>query len=65
MRICIFILIFSNIFSQKTKKQELLIPYRDGNLWGLCDTLGIVKVKPLCSLASHVLKKDDYSDILE
>ena len=46
MRICIFILIFSNIFSQKTKKQELLIPYRDGNLWGLCDTLGIVKVKP-------------------
>ena len=24
-----------------------------------------LKVKPLCSLASHVLKKDDYSDILE
>ena len=22
-------------------------------------------MKPLCSLASHVLKKDDYSDILE
>lgn len=24
-----------------------------------------LKVKPLCSYASHVLKKDDYSDILE
>ena len=24
-----------------------------------------LKVKPLCSIASHVLKKDDYSDILE
>ena len=24
-----------------------------------------LKVKPLCSLASHVLKKDNYSDILE
>ena len=24
-----------------------------------------LKVKPLCSIASHVLKKDDYSDIVE
>ena len=44
--ILIFILLTSNIFSQNLKKNELLIPYRDGNLWGFCDTLGVVKVKP-------------------
>lgn len=42
----LFLLSVTNIFSQNVKKNELLLPYRDGNLWGLCDTLGKVKVKP-------------------
>ncbi len=42
----LFLLSVTTVFSQKTKKNELLVPYRDGNLWGLCDTLGKVKVKP-------------------
>jgi len=42
----LFLLSVTSVFSQKTKKNELLVPYRDGNLWGLCDTLGTVKVKP-------------------
>lgn len=36
----------TNVFSQSLKKNELLLPYRDGNLWGFCDTLGKVRVKP-------------------
>ncbi|GEM_PF-686091 len=42
----LFLLSVTTVFSQNTKKNELLLPYRDGNLWGLCDTLGKVKVKP-------------------
>ena len=40
-----FTLLFTTLsFSQNNNP---LIPYRDGNLWGFCDTLGNVKVKPL------------------
>jgi len=42
----LFLLSVTSVFSQNAKKNELLLPYRDGNLWGLCDTLGKVKVKP-------------------
>ncbi|MBB4807603.1 hypothetical protein HNP38_002909 [Chryseobacterium defluvii] len=42
----IFLLINASLFSQNKKKHEILLPYRNGNLWGLCDTLGVVKVKP-------------------
>ncbi|WP_347068605.1 WG repeat-containing protein [Flavobacterium sp. WV_118_3] len=42
----LFLLSVTMVFSQNTKKNQLLLPYRDGNLWGLCDTLGKVKVKP-------------------
>ncbi|THF49894.1 hypothetical protein E6C50_11110 [Flavobacterium supellecticarium] len=42
----LFLLSVTTAFSQNAKKNELLVPYRDGNLWGLCDTLGKVKVKP-------------------
>ncbi|MEO4006603.1 WG repeat-containing protein [Flavobacterium sp. CAU 1735] len=42
----LFLLSITTVFSQNAKKNELLLPYRDGNLWGLCDTLGKVKVKP-------------------
>ncbi|MPT34729.1 MAG: hypothetical protein E2604_06495, partial [Flavobacterium sp.] len=42
----LFLVSVTTVFSQHTKKNELLLPYRDGNLWGLCDTLGKVKVKP-------------------
>lgn len=59
--ILIFLLIASNLFSQNFKKNELLIPYRDGNLWGLCDTLSVVKVKPF---AKHIEKFVIDSDFL-
>lgn len=40
-----FTLLFTTLaFSQNNSP---LIPYRDGKLWGFCDTLGNVKVKPL------------------
>ena len=42
----LFLLSVTTAFSQNARKNELLVPYRDGNLWGLCDTLGKVKVKP-------------------
>lgn len=37
----------TSIFAQKTKINKILIPYRDKNLWGLSDTLGNIKVKPV------------------
>lgn len=43
----VLVLTSINLFSQTSKKHQLLLPFRDGNLWGLCDTLGVVKVKPL------------------
>lgn len=42
----LFLLITVHLFSQNVKKNELLIPFREGNSWGLCDTLGVIKVKP-------------------
>lgn len=37
--------LFSNLNAQN-KSNKILIPYRDGNLWGYCDTIGRVIVKP-------------------
>ena len=45
----LFILLSISLFSQNKIKSSLLIPYRDGNLWGFCDTLGVVKVKPFAN----------------
>ncbi|UUC47226.1 WG repeat-containing protein [Flavobacterium cerinum] len=50
----LFLLSVTAAFSQHAKKNELLVPYRDGNLWGLCDTLGRVKVKPFTTGMSMV-----------
>lgn len=58
----IFIFLFTNsLFSQNLKKNELLIPYRDGKLWGLCDTLGVVKVKPFADEVLDFKINDDFS----
>lgn len=42
----VLILTSINLLAQTSKKHQLLLPFRDGNLWGFCDTLGSVKVKP-------------------
>ncbi|WP_027382962.1 WG repeat-containing protein [Epilithonimonas caeni] len=71
----IFLLTTFKLFSQNSKKNELLIPYRDGNLWGLCDTLGIVKAKPFISglekfavdsdfMGKYVIKKKNKISII-
>lgn len=71
----IFLLTTFKLFSQNPKKNEPLIPYRDGNLWGLCDTLGIVKVKPFISglekfaidsdfMGKYVIKKKNKISII-
>lgn len=52
---------FTNtLFSQNLKKNELLIPYRDGKLWGLCDSLGLVKVKPFADEISDFKINEDF-----
>jgi len=38
------ILLFLSSFAAKS--QTVLIPYREGKLWGVCDTLGNIVVKP-------------------
>lgn len=48
----LLLFIISSLYSQNTKK-ELRIPYRVGNLWGLCDTLGVVKIKPFADEISY------------
>lgn len=55
------VLICTNLFSQNSKKHELLIPYRDGNLWGLCDTLGVVKLKPFADEIIDFKINEDFS----
>jgi len=43
------LLIIVFVFTAKLyaqKNNEIAIPYRDGKLWGLSDTLGVIKVKP-------------------
>jgi len=40
----IFAFLFSSILYSQT--DNIIIPYRDGNVWGFCDTLGKVVVKP-------------------
>ncbi|MCS3532715.1 WG repeat-containing protein [Chryseobacterium sp. JUb7] len=47
-RIKLFIII-AVLFTTKSyaqKNSEIAVPYRDGKLWGLSDTLGVIKVKP-------------------
>ncbi|WP_426278854.1 hypothetical protein ACN9MN_06390 [Chryseobacterium sp. S-02] len=44
----LFLLVTTQIFAQKNKK-EILIPFREKNLWGLSDTLGKIKVKPFAN----------------
>ncbi|THF49893.1 hypothetical protein E6C50_11105 [Flavobacterium supellecticarium] len=57
----LFLLSVTAVFSQNTKKNELLLPYRDGNLWGLCDTLGAVKVKPFTvGMVDFVITPPDF-----
>jgi len=41
----LFTLLFSTLLFSQTNVNPL-IPYRDGKLWGFCDTLGKVVVKP-------------------
>lgn len=48
-----FISFFFLSYAQDTKNDYLEIPYRVGNKWGLADTLGTIKIKPI------------YDDILE
>jgi hypothetical protein len=46
----ILLILFGNLLiAQGLQEKELLIPYRDNNLWGFCDSLGNIKVKPLAS----------------
>jgi len=43
----LFTILFSNLNAQnKSESNKPLIPYRDGNLWGYCDTIGKIIVKP-------------------
>lgn len=47
----LIVFLFSIVFSIQTEAQnqtnKVLIPYRDKNLWGLSDTLGNIKIKPI------------------
>jgi len=48
MKKTLFLLLISfTIYAQKPINSNVLIPYRDKNLWGLSDTLGNIKVKPI------------------
>jgi len=51
----------NSVFSQDLKKNELLIPYRDGNSFGLCDTLGIVKIQPFAEEITDFKINEDFS----
>ena len=44
--ILIVIVSFLCCLSPDEAKSQLLLPYRKGNLWGLCDTHGKVKLMP-------------------
>lgn len=48
MKKTLFLLLISfTIYAQKPINSNVLIPYRDKKLWGLSDTLGNIKVKPI------------------
>ncbi|GAA4059019.1 WG repeat-containing protein [Flavobacterium chungnamense] len=48
MKKTLFLLLISlTIYAQKPINSNVLIPYRNKNLWGLSDTLGNIKVKPI------------------
>ena len=59
--IIVIFLFINSLFSQNLKKNELLIPYRDGKLWGLCDTLGVIKVKPFADETFDFKINDNFS----
>ncbi len=46
-KIFFLLLISFTIYAQKPINSDVLIPYRDKKLWGLSDTLGNIKVKPV------------------
>ena len=39
-------LIFIFYFTSSSFSQSVLIPFREGNLWGYADTNGVIKIKP-------------------
>ncbi|WP_378103708.1 WG repeat-containing protein [Chryseobacterium sp. sg2396] len=45
----ILLILFGSLLTAQDLQEELLIPYRDNNLWGFCDSLGNIKVKPFAS----------------
>lgn len=49
INIILFILFGNLLIAQSLQDKELLIPYREHNLWGFCDSLGNIKVKPFAS----------------
>jgi len=51
----ILLILFGNILiAQDFQEKELLIPYRDKDLWGFCDSLGNIKVKPFASVIKDI-----------
>lgn len=46
----ILLILFGNLLiGQNLKQDDLLIPYKEKNLWGFCDSLGNIKIKPFAS----------------
>lgn len=47
MKKMILLLLTFHLYAQKPSTSEVLIPFREKKLWGLSDTLGNLKVKPI------------------
>lgn len=47
MKKIILLLLSFHLYAQKPSTSEVLIPFREKKLWGLSDTLGNLKVKPI------------------
>lgn len=43
---CIFILFFTFFLNSPIFSQEIIIPYREGSLWGICDENKTILIKP-------------------
>lgn len=49
INILLLVLLGNLLIAQSLQENELLIPYKEHNLWGFCDSLGNIKVKPFAS----------------
>lgn len=62
-RILYFIFLFYPVLIQAQSSNQILVPYREKNLWGYCDTNGKVIIKPAYDSASFIFRTDSYGEV--